>query len=194
MRQVWRFEVPAQSSHVAVQQDYTLDTMKRLLLAAALSSVPRTPVGRDWMDWVGLGLTAGLTLVAGFTLIAIWRQAVETARAAKAAENSANAQINSERAWVIVELKPVAHKTRNGSWVLSSGGMTRLLTTEEAFRGEHLRHTLKFTNMGRTQPTSSAFKFAIRVCRRVSRTCRRNPPAIRRKSTNLTTYWLRGSP
>src|SRR6266851_9802131 len=104
-----------------------------------------------------------LVILAFLTLCTVawqaWetRRAVEaTAKSATAAEKSADATylnarafINSERAWVIAELVPICAKF--GQWVRPVGnGGWATLSEEEILDGVHLRHKLKFTNMGRT--------------------------------------------
>jgi hypothetical protein len=69
--------------------------------------------------------------------------------AANAATKSADALINSERAWVIAELIPQALRF-GGQWARFIGNNHVTLTTEELLAGHHLRYNLRFTNMGRT--------------------------------------------
>jgi hypothetical protein len=63
-------------------------------------------------------------------------------------QRQADAMINSERAWVIAELVPVCVKF--GQWCRRAGNGWATLSEEEILKGDHLRHKLKFTNMGRT--------------------------------------------
>jgi hypothetical protein len=90
--------------------------------------------GKDVWDKVYICLTAALVVIGGFTFIAIWIQAKETAKSAKAASdsveainrqtahiarqaksmrrqttilrNNVNALIASERAWIMVDIAP----------------------------------------------------------------------------------------
>jgi hypothetical protein len=86
-------------------------------------------------------------------------QARATETAANAANKSADALINSERAWVIAELAPQA--VRFGDhWVRFVGKGHASLSPEEILAGHHLRYKLKLTNMGRTP--AQLFGFTIR--------------------------------
>jgi hypothetical protein len=71
-----------------------------------------------------------------------------TEAAANAATKSAEALINSERAWVIAELVPICVKFSD--WCRPAGNGWAMLSDEEIRNGVHMRHKLKFTNMGRT--------------------------------------------
>jgi hypothetical protein len=141
---------------------------------------------KDRIDWTILGCTVILTIVgivgtcaAIKTLKAINRQAHymlihadhldKLAKAARdnataallnaqAASKSVDAIIRSERAWVIAELFPMA-KRKSGQyfrWV--GGGNAVPMEPERILRGEHLRHGLKFVNMGRTMARITAFE------------------------------------
>jgi len=76
----------------------------------------------------------------------------------KLAQVSADALINSERAWVIAEFSPLATKFSNGQWCRHVGDGYAALSTEEVLGGQHLRHKLKLTNMGRTPAHILAFE------------------------------------
>jgi hypothetical protein len=65
-----------------------------------ISELPSVSVKRDWMDSGYLILTGLLVFVTAFTFGAIWWQARETARAAKAAEKSVRLQEVQLRQWV----------------------------------------------------------------------------------------------
>ena len=84
-----------------------------------------------------------------------------TETAANAANKSAEALINSERAWIIAELIPQAVRFGDNHWCrrLVDGGHASM-STEEIFAGHHLRYKLKLTNMGRTP--AQLFGFTIR--------------------------------
>jgi len=68
--------------------------------------------------------------------------------AANAANKSAEALINSERAWVIPELFSQAVKGADGMWYRRRDGVS--LSTQEVLKGRHQDYFLKVTNMGRT--------------------------------------------
>jgi hypothetical protein len=77
--------------------------------------------------------------------------------AASAAQRSADATslnvqaiINSERAWIAAELIPMALNFDKIGWHRRMGSNWAAMSTEEVLRGDHLRHKLRFTNMGRT--------------------------------------------
>ena len=76
-------------------------------------------------------------------------QALATQAAADAANKSAAALITSERAWVIAELVPICVKFGD-FWARPAGNGWATLGDEEMANGVHMRHKLKFTNMGRT--------------------------------------------
>jgi len=73
-------------------------------------------------------------------------QARGTEIAANAATKSADALINSERAWVVAGLRPYATQFGDRRWYRKDGAP---LTTEEVTAGKHLRYWLTITNMGR---------------------------------------------
>jgi hypothetical protein len=77
-------------------------------------------------------------------------QAHASETAANAANKSAEALINSERAWIIAELIPHAVRASNNQWfrVIPTGHV--LMSVTEILAGEHLKYKLKLTNMGRT--------------------------------------------
>jgi hypothetical protein len=65
------------------------------------------------------------------------------------AKQQTDALVNAGRAWVIAELIPICAKFGNW-WHRPAGNGWATLTEEEVLNGDHLRHKLKFTNMGRT--------------------------------------------
>jgi len=71
-----------------------------------------------------------------------------TSQNAIAAKASADALVNAERAWVIAELVPIC--ANFGVWCRPVGSSWVALSDEEILNGVHMRHKLKFTNMGRT--------------------------------------------
>jgi hypothetical protein len=87
-------------------------------------------------------------------------QALATETAANAATKSAEALINSERAWIIAELIPQAVRTSDNHWCRFVGSGLVSMSTEEVLAGHHLRYKLKLTNMGRTP--AQIFGFTIR--------------------------------
>jgi len=97
-----------------------------------------------------------LIIITGITACMICWQAWETRKAAKAAELNAQAVIDAERAWVIAEVAPTARHFDDGWYRRVDSEWTRL-STAETFRGEHLKHGLKFINMGRTAAQVSGY-------------------------------------
>jgi hypothetical protein len=77
-------------------------------------------------------------------------QARATETAANAATKSAQALINSERAWVIAELIPQAVRASNNQWFRVLGNQHVQMSTEEVLAGHHLRYKFKLKNTGRT--------------------------------------------
>jgi len=107
-----------------------------------IGKLPSVSVQRDWIDWVALTFTGLLVLLGiGGVCAAL--------RTLQAIEKQANALINSERAWVIAELVPVCLKF-GMSWHRPTGDGWAALSDKEILNGDHMRHKLKFTNMGRT--------------------------------------------
>jgi hypothetical protein len=94
------------------------------------------------------------------TLRKIERQTAATEKAAEAALLNAQAVINSERAWIVAELHPIAYLSTEKKWYHSVGNMLVPLTIGEINKGEHLRHILKLTNMGRTPAHILGFHIA----------------------------------
>ena len=91
-----------------------------------------------------------LVIVAIPTLPLIWYQVRVTARSAKAAQDSAEALVNSERAWVIAELSPRADQVSDGRFHRRVRNSWASLSPEEIGAGRHYDHALKLTNMGKT--------------------------------------------
>jgi hypothetical protein len=111
-----------------------LETLTRWSLWAAVVGVLVTFVGVVGA-WIGLGV--------------LIRQTDISRVAAEAAKASADATIAADRAWVIAELIPLCAKFGH-DWHRPAGGGFAPLSIEEIVGGVHLRHRLKFTNMGRT--------------------------------------------
>jgi hypothetical protein len=90
-----------------------------------------------------------------------------TSQNAIAAKASADALVNAERAWVVAELVPICVQFGN-LWHRPAGSSWASLTTVEVTKGEHLRHKLKFTNMGRTP--AHILRYQIGYSREVEKT------------------------
>jgi hypothetical protein len=101
----------------------------------------------------------GIALVAIFVLD--WKnradqrkdreeQHEETVAQLKVSQAQADALINSERAWVMAELVPICEKFSDGYWRRRVGTGWATLSDTEILKGEYLKHSLKFINMGRT--------------------------------------------
>lgn len=75
-------------------------------------------------------------------------QARASEAAANAANRSAEALINSERAWVVAGVRPYAKQFGDRRWYRQLDGAP--LTTEEVLSRKHLRYWLTITNMGRS--------------------------------------------
>lgn len=130
-------------------QWYSIAAMNFLLLAVIFAADDSKSYGSrlfspENLPNIGLFFAgvAGI-IVAICTLKIIGRQTV-------AIEKQADAQVNSERAWIIAELTPMAVKFNTVGWCRRVGSGWAAMSTEEVTRGEHLVHKLKFTNMGRT--------------------------------------------
>jgi hypothetical protein len=84
----------------------------------------------------------------------VMRKQVETMQlqAAAAQDNvaagklSAQALVNSERAWVVAGVRPYARRFSGGSWSRVDGAA---LSTEDVLAGKHLIYWLTLTNLGR---------------------------------------------
>ncbi len=77
--------------------------MKWLLLTALLSRTFTMCLGRDWVDYTALSLTALLVLATAGTLVAIFYQAMKTADATEATEKSVRLQEVGLLQWVAIE-------------------------------------------------------------------------------------------
>ncbi len=94
-----------------------------------INAIPRIDVKRDWMDCASLIVSILLVLVAAITGYFIYRQAKETAAAARATKTAAdaallNAQaiINAERPWIVVNVESLAPGQFN--FILKNVGRT----------------------------------------------------------------------
>jgi hypothetical protein len=141
-------------------------------------SDPESARKPDWWSRIPNGITAIATLALAVigavaagaairTLQAIERQtgelqeSVSVARTnAAAAKASADALIASERAWVNVELIPVCCHFGKAGWHRPVGNKWASLSIEEVLKGEHMRYTVKITNMGRT--LAEVYNYEIR--------------------------------
>ena len=79
--------------------------------SVSISKLPAVSVERDLADWIGWGFNILLVVVGIFTLVAIWYQAREMKRATEVIKQQAELMksqltvtINTERAWIIVEI------------------------------------------------------------------------------------------
>ncbi len=81
------------------------------------------------------------------TLKLLVRQTAASVLAAKAANASTDALINSERAWVVPEFIPNAVLYKDKIWRRQNGTS---LEAKDIVAGEHYLYWLKFTNMGKT--------------------------------------------
>jgi len=115
------------------------------------------------VGWLG-GHEQSLAIwLEGFALVAIFflelkeykrqgreriEQHKESATQMAILQRQADALVNSERAWVIAELVPICVKFSD--WCRPAGNSWVTLSVEEILNGVHMRHKLKFTNMGRT--------------------------------------------
>lgn len=111
---------------------------------------------KDAYDKALVFSTALLVFVGFFQIFYLWRTVKATSDNALAARDAANAAarsvsalINSERAWLIVEMVPLCRMSGN-SWHYAADRGGTLLSEDELVNGYYLRHTVKFTNMGRT--------------------------------------------
>jgi hypothetical protein len=100
-----------------------------------------SPIKDKW-DFASILATIGIALV---TLILACIAGVQ----ARAARTTAQAVINSERARVVPELIPMARKYGT-NWCRFVGDSPVEMSADEILNGDHLRHRLRFINMGRT--------------------------------------------
>jgi hypothetical protein len=95
-----------------------------------------------------------LVFIGGGTAFVIGWQSWETRKAAQASSKSAVAFVTAERAWVIADLVPMARNIDGVGWCWGSEPTMpsewNRLSVAEVLKGEHLRHGLKFINMGRS--------------------------------------------
>ena len=121
-------------------------------VAASLALVIPLDTLTRWSLWaavVGVGVTIVGVLGAWIGLGVLIRQTDISRTAAEAAKASADAAIAADRAWVIAEIIPICAKF-GGHWCRPAGDGWATLSDEEMHDGDHLKHRLKFTNMGRT--------------------------------------------
>ena len=95
-------------------------------------------------------------IVAIRTLGDLHAQTEIASKAASAALLNAQAVINAERAWIVVELHPLAHRDEDGQWIDEGG---RRLTTEDIVAGKHMAYSLRIKNMGRTPAQILRYQF-----------------------------------
>ena len=97
-------------------------------------------------------------LISNWPLVAIGIPGIWlTVRTLRAIEKQADAMINSERAWIVAELVPMCAQFGN-LWHRRAGSGWATMSAEETFRGDHLKHKMRFTNMGRTPAHILSFK------------------------------------
>lgn len=114
-----------------------------------IRELPSVSVARDWMDRTAWAFGAILVVVGIVGVCAAYRTLRVIARQTTAIEKQAEAMINAERAWVIAELVPICVQVGKW-WHRPAGNGWAALTEEEVLNGDHLKHKLKLTNMGRT--------------------------------------------
>jgi hypothetical protein len=118
---------------------------------------------RNLPSWYGFfrwpnGTTTWAILL---TLLAIAEQTRLLEQYVAATVKGVNNAARSERAWVIPEVAPFA-KQKSGQWHRwVGGGKTEPMSVVDILKGEHLRHGLKFVNMGRTVARISAYQIHI---------------------------------
>lgn len=112
-----------------------------------VSELPTEPGARDWMDKASFLVAAFLAIVGALGVWAAFKILRAINRQAEIMVRQTEAMINSERAWVVPELRPHAYQGKDGSWHSQNSVP---FTTEEALAGQHLLYSLKLTNMGRT--------------------------------------------
>jgi hypothetical protein len=128
----------------------------------------------DFLGWLRTNEQSIAIWLEGIALVAIFilelveykrqgreriEQHKESAAQMAIMQSQADALVNSERAWVVAELVPQAAKFGD-HWCRFVGSGHASMTPEEILAGHHLRHKLKFTNMGRTP--AQIFSFTIR--------------------------------
>lgn len=102
---------------------------------------------RDWMDIASFLIAAFLAVVGALGVWAAFKILRAINHQAEIMVRQTEAIINSERAWVVPELRPHAYQGEDGSWYRQDSAS---LTTEKALADEHLLYSLKLTNMGKT--------------------------------------------
>jgi hypothetical protein len=95
-------------------------------------------------------------IVAIRTLDDLKTQTAIASKAADAALRNAQAVINAELAWIVVELHPLARRDHDGQWIDENGGR---LTTEDIVAGKHTAYSLRIKNMGRTPAQILSYQF-----------------------------------
>jgi hypothetical protein len=101
-------------------------------------------------EWIALWVE-GLALVAIF----FWDRKdakadhEETLNQIRLTRKQIEISQNAERAWLVAELVPICFQF-DGRWCRPIGGGWTQLSHNEILNGDHLKHTLKLTNMGRT--------------------------------------------
>jgi hypothetical protein len=135
------------------EANHANDTAKTKTPTGETSNTPiAVNVNKDRWDYAYI---AASLLIAIATLV-LARIAWVQARAAKA---STDALVNAERARIIAELTPMAVRLAAPfGWSRFIRGRPVRMSKEEIDRGDHLLHSLKFINMGRTVAHISAYQ------------------------------------
>ncbi len=120
--------------------------------------IPVNPTKDSW-DRALVVFTGLIVIVGGFQIWFLWKTVKATSDNAEAALLNAQAMINAERARVVAELTRMsAHYEAPAGWCRFIGGSPVSMSTEEVLRGNHLLHSLKFINMGRTVAHISGYE------------------------------------
>ena len=137
---------PDQNAGQSKQPDNAAQTVR-------VTKFPSVSVSRDWIDCLTVFFT-GILVIVGIVGV---RAALRTLGAI---EKQTAAMMNSERAWLIPELVPVCSRSGDRWYKPVPDGFAGRpsLTADEILKGEHLRHKLRVTNMGRTPAIITGYK------------------------------------
>lgn len=112
-----------------------------------------------------------LVLIFGLELLEYRRQGKdrkeaheESVKQLNILQSQTDALVNSERAWLIAELVPIYRRLTNGLWArpTETGGWD-YVSNADLLSGEHLKHKLRVTNMGRTPAHVLRFGISYRL-------------------------------
>jgi hypothetical protein len=112
-----------------------------------LGEPPSVTGTRDWIDKGSFFIAVFLAIIGAMGVWAAFRILRAINRQAEIMVRQTEAMINSERAWLVAELRPHVYQGKDECWYHQNGVP---LTTEETLAGKHLLYSLKLTNMGRT--------------------------------------------